>query len=67
MLRGWAEQYSYCRYPQIIAEMDSQIDEMIRRYLGLYADRKDRIGESERRRMLGVWLLADATEDLEVS
>lgn len=63
MLRGWAEQYSFCRYSEIRADMDRQVDAMLQRYLGLYADRRQRADTDEKRRMVGVWLLADAAED----
>lgn len=60
MLRGWSEQFSFCNYDQLRDQMDAQIDESLRKYLGMYADRRDRSGISARRRMAGVWLLADA-------
>lgn len=63
MLRGWAEQYSFCRYSEIRDDMDRQVDAMLQHYLGLYTDRRQRASRDEQRRMVGVWLLADAAED----
>jgi len=60
MLRGWSEQFSFCNYDQLRDQMDVEIDDCLREYLGIYASRRDRSTDSGRRRMAGVWLLTDA-------
>ena len=62
-LRGWSEQYSFCNYAPIQLRMDQRIDELIRAYLGLYASRRKRASDVERRRMLGVWRIQDARQE----
>lgn len=63
ILQGWSEQYSFCNYGQIQRQMDNEIDNSIREYLGRYADKRKRAQDDERRRMLGVWRIQDAQQE----
>jgi hypothetical protein len=59
-IHAWREQYVFCNYEPIQRQMDEQIDEILARYIGTYGDRKGRVGEQGRRRMLGVALVQDS-------
>lgn len=62
-LQAWSEQYSFCNYTQIQRRLDRKIDKMLSRYIGTYSNRKSRVDNKQRRRMLGLWLLSDAESD----
>jgi hypothetical protein len=56
---SWAEQFRDCNARQAMENLDKEIDQLLTRYLGVYANRKDRGSAAHRRRMLGVALLQD--------
>lgn len=62
-LRAWAETFKFCNAGALLEELDRKIDEMLAEYIGTYADRKDRVNDVRRRRMLGAALLQDVESE----
>ncbi|MEJ2119307.1 MAG: reverse transcriptase domain-containing protein [Alphaproteobacteria bacterium] len=65
MLKGWAEQYSYCNERNVFQTLDREIDKKLAAYIGRYgALRTASTDLDEQRRMLGVSLLADVNAEM---
>ncbi len=61
IVKGWAEQYSYCNERNVFQTLDGEIDKKLRGYLGRYRDmRSSTTEEDAQRRLLGVALLTDS-------
>jgi hypothetical protein len=61
MVKGWAEQYSYCNERNVFQTLDREIDKLIRSYLGRYSHVRSSISsDDDQRRLLGVALLTDS-------
>jgi retron-type reverse transcriptase len=66
IIRGWGNQYSFCNDTHLLDQLDVQLDDAIKKYIGRYdAQRKKKETSSaqDRRRLLGVHLLADSKSD----
>ena len=64
VVRGWGNQYAYCNNGQVLQQLDTEIDAKIEKYLSKYAAAWRGLNQSrmheDRRRLLGVHLLADS-------
>lgn len=63
ILEAWSKHYQFCNAANLMAELDAQVDEMLRDYIGAYTNQAGRASQKGRRRMLGVWKLADTDLD----
>lgn len=67
IMRGWGNQYSFCNDPALMRGIDAKVDKKIAAYLSHYAAAKTRFDKASeldnRRRLLGVHLLADSKKD----
>lgn len=60
IIEGWGNQYSFCNSTSIFDEMDKEIDVLIKKYLGIYSQRrKKNCAVIDQRRLLGIQPLAD--------
>jgi hypothetical protein len=59
IVQGWGKQYYFCNDKNLLGQLDSQLDSMIRQYLGIYANVSKPSGQTHRRRLLGVPLLEE--------
>ena len=60
IIEGWGNQYSFCNSAGIFEEMDKDIDELIKKYLGIYSKRKEKNSTAaDLRRLIGVQPLVD--------
>jgi RNA-directed DNA polymerase len=57
VVQGWGSHYSFCNEKNIFGQLDSAIDDMLRTYLGSYAEQIRRSDPRGRRHLLGVPLL----------
>lgn len=60
---GWGNQYSFCNEDAIWGDMDRRIDDLIRKYLGRYADHKSSFDSKATRRILGVHLISESKKE----
>jgi len=59
--KGWSEQYSYCNERNVLQTLDREIDKQLREFIGRYsAIRYSLSNDDDKRRLLGVALLADS-------
>jgi hypothetical protein len=66
IIRGWGNQYSFCNDTHLLDELDLQLDEAIREYIGRYdaqRKKKETSDAQDSRRLLGVHLLVDSKSD----
>ena len=67
VVRGWGNQYAYCNNGQVLHELDAEIDAKIEKYLSKYVAARRGLNSSrkheDRRRLLGVHLLADSNRN----
>lgn len=63
VIRGWANQYAFCNAESVMNGLDEFVDAQLASYLGMYADRRRRVGNEEQRRILGVRLFVDGNRD----
>lgn len=64
MIMGWGNQYKFCNERNIFKTLDNNIDERIRNYLHDYSiKRKHNESSVNKRRILGVYSLADCKQD----
>jgi retron-type reverse transcriptase len=59
IVQGWGKQYYFCNDKNLLGQLDSQLDSMIRQYLGIYAKVSKPSGQTHRRRLLGIPLLEE--------
>ena len=66
IVKGWSNQYSYCNDRETLRGLDQKVDDLLDRYLSAYRLARARHGGPEaaanRRRLLGVHLIADAKD-----
>ena len=67
VVRGWGNQYAYCNNGQVLQQLDTEISAKIEKYLSKYAAARRGLNPSrmheDRRRLLGVHLLADSKRE----
>lgn len=63
-VKGWGNQYSFCNEKSIWGQMDAEINELIRGYLGRYSKFKENLDAKNSRRLLGVHLISDSKSDI---
>src|SRR6266853_3219313 len=56
---GWGKQYYFCNDKNVLAQLDSALDSMVRQYLGTYAKFSRLSGQLQRRQLLGIPLLEE--------
>ncbi len=54
MIHGWGRHYFFCRDEQYFANLDNQIFDIIKTYLGFYQDQRANIDDGRRRAILGL-------------
>ena len=59
IVQGWGKQYYFCNDKNLLGQLDSKLDTMIRHYLGTYARVSQPSGQIQRRRLLGIPLLEE--------
>jgi retron-type reverse transcriptase len=59
IVAGWGHHYSFCNEKHIFYQLDCEVDQLLRRYLGSYADARQQSDSRSRRRLLGVPLLEE--------
>jgi RNA-directed DNA polymerase len=59
IVSGWGKHYSFCNDKIVFAQLDSELSELLRRYLGAYADETKAVDQKSRRRLIGIPLLDD--------
>lgn len=59
-IMGWGNQYSFCNDYQILEQMDTQIHQIIQRFIKGYAKRVKDMDPKDRRRIFGVHCLIDS-------
>src|SRR5258708_37394622 len=57
IVQGWGKQYSFCNDKNLLGQLDSKLDSMIRQYLGTYARASKPSDQTQRRQLLGIPLL----------
>jgi len=57
IVQGWGKQYYFCNDKNLFAQLDHQLDTMIRQYLSVYAKTSKPGTQGQRRRLLGIPLL----------
>jgi hypothetical protein len=58
MISGWGKHYFFCNDEQIFANIDKDLDELMKWYLGGYASLRDQMDLKFRRTILGISELA---------
>jgi RNA-directed DNA polymerase len=61
IVQGWGNHYSFCNEKNVFAQLDRQLDELMRRYLGAYSAAQKATDPKGRRHLLGVPLLEEFT------
>lgn len=59
VVRGWGEAFAYGNAPQTIRDLDSKIDDLLKKFRSWYALQCDSMNAEDRRRTGGVGLLRD--------
>ena len=59
IVQGWGKHYRFCNDSAVLKYLDTRISDMIRAYLGLYADVARNLDGTPRRQMLGMEFLAE--------
>lgn len=54
IVQGWGKHYRFCNDGQCFANLDDQLADMIRKYLGIYSDSRKRAGRSKARTLFGL-------------
>jgi RNA-directed DNA polymerase len=62
-LVGWGNQYYFCNEEAIWGSLDSEVDELLRVYLGKYSAKKNDADQKQRRRMLGIHLVSESKSE----
>ncbi|MGC2465977.1 MAG: reverse transcriptase domain-containing protein [Candidatus Acidiferrum sp.] len=57
IVQGWGKQYYFTSDKNLLSQLDSALDSMLKQYLQTYAKLSKPIGQAQRRRLLGVPLL----------
>jgi hypothetical protein len=57
IVQSWGKQYYFCNDKNLFAQLDHQLDTMIRHYLSVYANISKPSTQGQRRRLLGIPLL----------
>jgi RNA-directed DNA polymerase len=57
IVQGWGKQYYFTSDKNLLSQLDSALDSMIKQYLQTYAKLSKPMGQEQRRRLLGVPLL----------
>jgi hypothetical protein len=63
LIKGWGNQYSYCNDRQLFDNLDSEIDELLKRYAHGYSLKRNKVGSKDKRRLVGVQPLSDCKYD----
>lgn len=59
-VKGWGNQYYFCNDIDFFREVDDGVDEIIKKYLGRYADKKKKLDKLGSRRLLGIHLVTES-------
>ena len=59
IVSGWGKHYSFCNDKIVFGQLDGEITELLRRYLGAYAQETKSVDQKARRRLIGIPLLDD--------
>lgn len=65
ILKGWGDHYSFCNDGNMMAMLDTKVDEQLSEYCSRYEEMKRNVGRTDpmdQRRLLGVHLLADRVQ-----
>ena len=65
VIRGWGNTYSFCTDDRLMDDLDRQIDRMLVQFRGQYSRIVARQSAQDKRRLHGVFLLADCNKDEE--
>jgi RNA-directed DNA polymerase len=66
VIRGWGNTYSFCTDDRLMGDLDRQIDRMLAQFQGQYSRIVTRQTPQDKRRLHGVFLLADCNKDEEM-
>jgi RNA-directed DNA polymerase len=59
VVQGWGKHYRFCNDSSVFKNLDRKTSEMIIQFIGVYSKAIKKLGEDERRKLLGVGRLAD--------
>ncbi len=59
VIDGWGKHYWFCNDIHLLSEIDKQISEQVRRFLGAYRDIRQKLTPEQQRPLLGISSLAD--------
>ena len=59
MTQGWAKHYRFCNDKNVFVNLDKEVSDLIGSFIGAYAIAVRRLGQKERRTLLGVGKMAE--------
>ncbi len=66
VIRGWGNTYSFCTDDRLMRDLDRQIDQLLVKFRGQYRRIAEKSEAQDRRRLTGVFLIADCNKDEEI-
>ena len=57
VIDGWGKHYWFCNDVKLLSEIDKQVTEQVRRFLGAYRDVRIKLTPEQQRPMLGLSLI----------
>jgi reverse transcriptase-like protein len=58
VIQGWGKHYRFCNDPETLRQLDNKIGALLKRYLGIYGEARNAVGEATKWNLLGIESLA---------